>query len=219
VKINSYVNNIKLVKLKRTKLVLGFLSVFLLLGLFISPSAAKTDWQISPSNPTVGDTLKIKGTASPGEDLIAQVSFEKEIPVTEGRYQYLLEKIKIPRGEDNLLTLRGEGVENLNVSVTKLFFTKKLSSNASGGIATISRRNVPPLTYKVLIDGDALSTSSKASSVKLTVTASQTLKTNSKGKFNFNYHTSSMPAGKYTIYIGDSKKTIELKPEKNKWPF
>lgn len=218
-KINSYVNNIKLVKLKRTKLVLGFLSVFLLLGLFISPSAAKTDWQISPSNPTVGDTLKIKGTASPGEDLIAQVSFEKEIPVTEGRYQYLLEKIKIPRGEDNLLTLRGEGVENLNVSVTKLFFTKKLSSNASGGIATISRRNVPPLTYKVLIDGDALSTSSKASSVKLTVTASQTLKTNSKGKFNFNYHTSSMPAGKYTIYIGDSKKTIELKPEKNKWPF
>ncbi|WP_054865180.1 hypothetical protein [Methanosarcina barkeri] len=124
-KINNYVNNIKLVKLKRTKLVLGFLSVFLLLGLFISPSAAKTDWKISPSNPTVGDTLKIKGTASPGEDLIAQVSFEKELPVTEGRYHYLLEKIKIPRGEDNLLTLKGEGVENLNVSVTKLFFTKK----------------------------------------------------------------------------------------------
>lgn len=215
-KINNCVNNIKLVKLKRTKLVLGFLSVFLLLGLFISPSAAKTDWTISPSNPTVGDTLKIKGTASPGEDLIAQVSFEKELPVTEGRYQYLLEKIKIPRGEDNLLTLRGEGVENLNVSVTKLFFTKKLSSDASGGIATISRRNVPPLTYKVLIDGDALSTPSKDSSVKITVTASQTLKTNSKGKFNFNYHTSSMPAGKYTIYIGDSKKTIELKSEKNK---
>lgn len=218
-KINNHVNNIKLVKLKRTKLVFGFLSVFLLLGLFISPSAAKTDWKISPSNPTVGDTLKIKGTASPGEDLIAQVSFEKELPVTEGRYQYLLEKIKIPRGDDNLLTLRGEGVENLNVSVTKLFFTKKRSSNASGGIATISRGNVPPLTYKVLIDGDALSTPSKDSSVKLTVTASQTLKTNSKGKFNFNYHTSSMPAGKYTIYIGDSKKTIELKSEKNKWPF
>jgi hypothetical protein len=164
----------------------------------------------------VGDTLKIKGTASPEEDLIAQVSFEKELPVTEGRYQYLLEKIKIPRGEDNLLTLRGEGVENLNVSVTKLFFTKKLSSDASGGIATISRRNIPPLTYKVLIDGEALSTPSKDSSVKLTVMASQTLKTNSKGKFNFNYHTSSMPAGKYTIYIGDSKKIIELKPEKNK---
>jgi len=219
VKINSYVNNIKLMKLKRTKLVLGFLSVFLLLGLFISPSAAKTDWKISPSNPTVGDTLKITGTASPEEELIATVSFEKELSVTEGRYQYLLEKIKIPRGEDNRLTVRGEGVENLNVSVTKLFFTKKLSSDASGGIATVSRRNVPPLTYKVLIDGDALSTPSKDSSVKLTVTASQTLKTNSKGKFNFNYHTSSMPAGKYTIYIGDSKKIIELKPEKNKWPF
>lgn len=190
-----------------------------MLGLFISPSAAKTDWKISPSNPTVGDTLKIKGTASPGEDLIAQVSFEKELPVTEGRYHYLLEKIKIPRGEDNLLTLKGEGVENLNVSVTKLFFTKKLSSDAPRGIATVSRRNVPPLTYKVLIDGDALSTPSKDSSVKLTVTASQTLKTSSKGKFNFNYHTSSMPAGKYTIYIGDSKKTIELKPGKNKWHF
>jgi len=241
VKIDGYANNIKLVKLKRTRLVLGFLSLFLLLGLFISPSAAKTDWKISPSNPTVGDTLKITGTASPEEELIAKVSFEKELPVTEGRYQYLLEKIKIPRGEDNHLTVRGEGVENLNVSVTKLFFNKKVSSNASGGIATISRRHVPPLTYKVLIDGDALSTPSKDfslkassiknssiknssiknspindSSIKLTVTASQTLKTNPKGKFRFNYHTSSMPAGKYTIYIGNSKKIIELKPKKNK---
>lgn len=86
-KIKNCVSNIKPVKSKRTKLALGLLSLFLLLGLFISPAAAKTEWNISPSNPTVGDTLKIKGTASPGEELRAQVSFVKELPVTEGRYQ------------------------------------------------------------------------------------------------------------------------------------
>lgn len=214
-KTKNCVNNIKLIKSQRTKLILGLLSAFLLIGLFVSPAAAETDWKISPSNPTVGDTLKIKGTASPGEELIAEVSFAKELTVTEGRYQYLLEKIKIPKGKDNLFTVRGEGVENLNVSVTKLFLTKKLSSDASDGTATISQGHVPPFTYKVLINGDALSTSDEDSSVKLTVTASQTLKTNSKGKFEFNYHTSSMPAGEYTIKIGDSEKTIELKPTKH----
>ncbi|WP_292373554.1 hypothetical protein [Methanosarcina sp. UBA411] len=210
-KTKSCVNNTKSIKSKRTKLVLGLLSAFFLLGLFISPAAAKTDWKISPSNPSVGDTLKVKGTASPEEKLIAEVSFVKDLPVTGGRYQYSLEKIKIPRGKDNLFTVTGEGVENLNLSVKKLIWID-LSSDASGGTATISQGHVPPLKYKIIISGDALSTPGKHSSVKLKVTASQTLKTNQKGKFNFNYPTSGLPAGKYTVKIGNSEKTIELKP-------
>jgi hypothetical protein len=183
-----------------------------LLGLFISPAAAKTEWNISPSNPTVGDTLKIKGTASPGEQLRAQVSFVKELPVTDGRYQYSLDKIKIPKGKDALFTIRSEGVKNLNVHLKKLIWIERSSDASPKGIAVISKRHIPPLTYKVLIDGDA---APSEDSVNLEVEASQTLKANSKGKFEFNYHTSGMPAGEYTIKIGDLEKTIELKPTKD----
>ena len=209
----NYASKIKPARAKKAGLVFCLLSTFLLLGLLISPAAAAIDWKISPSNPTVGDTLKIKGTASPDEDLRAEVSFEKELPISEGRYQYLLEKIKVPKGKDNRFTVTAEGVENLNVSVNK-FIWVNLSSEASEGIATISQGHVPPFTYKILIDGDALSTLSENSSVNLTVAASQTLTADSKGKFGFNYDTSTMPAGNYTIKIGDSEKTIELSPEK-----
>mgnify|MGYP006900758155 FL=1 len=44
--------------LKRTKLILGLVSVFLLVGLFISPAAASIDCEISTNNSTVGDALK-----------------------------------------------------------------------------------------------------------------------------------------------------------------
>lgn len=211
-KVKMSVNNIKPARLKRTKLVLGLLSTFLLLGLFISSAAAETDWKISPSNPTVGDTLKIKGTASPGEQLMAQVSFAKELPVTEGRYQYSLDKIKIPKGKDARFTVRSEGVKNLSVHLKKLIWIERSSDASSEGIATISKRHIPPFTYKVLIDGDA---APSKNTVTLEVEASQTLKANSEGKFELNYRTSGMPAGEYTIKIGNLEKTIELKPAKD----
>jgi hypothetical protein len=213
---NVNTRKIKPVKSKKRNLSFCLLFILLLTCLLISPAAAKVEWKITPSNPTVGDTLKIKGTASPGESLKAEVSFEKEIPVFEGKYNYLLENVKVPEGSNNRFTVKADGVKNLHVGVKKLAWIN-LNSEASEGVATISQGHVPALTYdKILIDGDA---ANKKSSVNLIVTASQTLKANSKGKFEYSYDTSSMPAGEFTIQIGDSDpKTIELgseKPKKN----
>lgn len=202
----NYVSKIKSVRSKREDFVFGLLSAFLLLCLLISPAGAAIDWKISPSNPAVGDTLKIQGMASPGEKIKAEVSFEKEIPVSEGRYQYLLESIKVPEGNNNRFTVSASGVKNLHVGVNKVAWVN-LQSEASGGVATISKTNIPPWTYKIIIDGDSLS----RSSVYLQIKASQTLKANSKGKFEYSYDTSSMPEGKFRIRIGNSAKTIELK--------
>ena len=176
--------------------------------------AAAVEWKISPSNPTLGDTLKIKGTASPRESIKAEISFEKEIPVSEGRYEYSLKYIKVPKGYDNRFTVRADGVQNLDVNVNKYIWIK-LHSDASNGVATISQAHVPPSTYRILINGDALS---EKSSVNLKVTASQTLKADSKGKFEYSYDTSGMPAGEYNIKIGGSEKTIELKSKDQKKP-
>lgn len=189
------------------------LSIFLLLCLLISPAAAAVGWKITPSNPAVGDTLKIKGTASPDESLKAEISFEKAVPVCKGKYEYLLQNVKVPEGKDNLFAVRADGVKNLHVGVKK-FVCINLNSEASGGVATISQGHVPPLTYeKILIDGDA---ADKKSSVNLRVTASQTLKADSKGKFEYSYDTFSMPAGEFNVKIGNSEKTIELRSRDKK---
>ena len=207
----NYASKIKHVRPKREGLVFCLLSVLLLLCLLISPAAAVVELEVSPSSPTVGDTLKIKGTASPYESLTAEVSFEKEIPVSGGRYEYSLENIKVPEGKDNRFTVRAEGVQNLNVNVQKWIWIKLHSDASSEGVATISQGNVPSFTYNILIDGDAGDVLCETSSANLIFTASQTLETNSKGKFKYSYDTSSIPAGEFTIKIGDVEQKIELK--------
>ncbi len=188
------------------------LSISLSLVFFIllsTAASAAVEWKVSPSYLTVGDTLNLKGTALPGESIKADVSFEKNIAVSGGKYRYLLENVKIPAGNNNYFTVRANGVQNLHVGVKNIVWITK-TAGAYGGIATIAQANIPPSTYKVLISGDALK---GKSSVILKITASQTLKADSKGNFGYIYDTSTMPAGKYTIKIGSSEKTIELRPK------
>lgn len=196
-------------------LAFGLLCAFLFLGLFVSTAAAETEWKITPENPVVGDTLRVRGTASPEEELRAEISFEMELPVSEeGRYEYLLEEIKVPEGKNNRFTVRAEEVKNLNVSVNKFIWVNLTSEAGEDGVATISQGHVPPFTYLIFLGGEALNVPDEEnSSVNLTVTAAQTLKADSKGKFKFDYNTNSLPAGLYTIRIGDTEKIIELKPE------
>ena len=178
----NYASKIKPARTKRENFILCLLTSLLLLGLLISPAAAAIEWKLSPSNPVVGDTLKITGKASPGENIRAEVTFEKKIPVSGGRYQLSLNNVQIPDGKDNLFTVRADGVRNLHVGVKKLIGIN-LNSEASKGVATISQAHVPAWSYDILIDGDALN--GKSFSVILKVTASQTLKADSKGKFEF----------------------------------
>jgi len=212
-KIVNHANKTKPLRSKMGGPVLCLLSVFLLLCLLVSPAAAEVEWKVSPSNPAVGDMLKIKGTASPGESIGAEVSFEKEVPVCGGRYEYLLEDIKIPDGSNNRFTVTADGVQNLHVGVKK-FACFNRCSDASGGSATISQAHVPPLTYdEILIDGDAVC---GMSSVNLRFTTSQVLTADSKGKFEYRYDTSSMPAGEFSIKIGGSEETVELRSKEEK---
>ena len=202
------------IQLKRKGIVFCLLSTFLLLFLLISPVAATVNWQITPSNPFVGDTLSITGMASPGTDVRAEVTFIKNLAVSVGRYQLTLNNLQIPDGKDNLFTVRADGVQNLHIGVTKLL-TFNLNKDATNGVAIISQGHVPAWSYDILIDGDALK---RKSSVQLEITASQTLTTDSKGKFSFSYDTSSMPAGEFRIKIGNLVKTIELRPKGQKKP-
>jgi hypothetical protein len=188
------------------------ISISLALVFFIllsTAASAAVEWNISPSTPTVGDTLVIKGTGLPGASIKTDVSFEKAVAVSRGKYRYLLENVKIPASNNNCFTVRANGVQNLHVGMKDIVWITK-TAGASGGVATISQANIRSSTYSVLISGDALK---GKSSVNLKTTASQIQKTDSKGNFEYRYDTSTMPAGKYTIIIGSSVKTIELRPK------
>jgi hypothetical protein len=211
----EYLTKIEILRSKKKDFAFGLLFAFLLLCLLISPVSAAIDWKISPSNPVVGDTLKIQGTASSGEKIKAEVSFEKEINVSDGRYEYLLEGVKVLKGDNNRFTVNASEVKNMHVGVKKLIWVN-MRSTASEGFATISKANIPAWTYnKIIIDGDALSNSP----VYLEIKASQMLKADSNGNFEYSYDTSSMPEGKFRIKIGDTEKTVELKSIEQKEPI
>ncbi|MDD3245410.1 MAG: hypothetical protein PHF18_00835 [Methanosarcina sp.] len=187
-----------------------FLSVFILALLMISPAAASvSDWEYSPENPVIGDTLSIEGSASPEEELDVLVNFEKTVSVSEGKYEYILEDVEIPNGFDNNFNVEATGAKNLNVRVKMLIWMTK-SADASGNTATVSQSSVPPGTYIIKIDGDA---AEGASSVDLKITAIQGIKANSGGDFSYSYNTKAVPVGDFEINVGGITKTVTIESE------
>lgn len=182
-------------------------SVLILTLLTISPSSATvSSWEISPEEPNLGDTLRIKGSASPEEEVEVQVTFEKDVQASDGKYEYILENVKIPEGFNNRFTVEASKASNLNVRVKMLIWITK-SSEASGTTATVTQSSVPPGTYQIKMDGDA---KGKTSTVNLKITAVQQIKADSSGDFSYSYNTKAVPPGDFEISVGGITKKITL---------
>ncbi|MPM77934.1 hypothetical protein SDC9_124944 [bioreactor metagenome] len=136
------------------------------------------------------------------------MSYEKEIQVSEGRYEYLLENVEISPGFKNRFSVEAKGADDLNVRVKMILWVSR-SAKAKGGVATVSQSSVPPGTYKIRIDGK-----SSASNVKLKITGLQQMKVES-GKFSYKYNTESIPSGSFEIKVGNTAKQITLQPAEN----
>jgi hypothetical protein len=185
---------------------LFLLSVFLFL--ILSPgAAASSNWELTPQNPAAGDIIEIKGNGFEGDTAKAQVSFEKDVEVQDGEYEYLLEDVIIPSSSYNSFTVQAEGVENLNVRAKMLLWLTK-SAEAKDGTATVIQANVPAGTYEIRIDGKA-----SGSNVKLKITAMQEIEVDSDGNISYLYSTKSIPAGDFEVNVGDIKKQVELQSE------
>lgn len=205
--------------LKREGPVFCLLSVLLLFSLLISPAAAKVvDWKITPTDLHVGDTLKITVTASPGADVAFSVSNDQTLPVINGKYKLELINLPVPEWNNNIFTVRAEGVKNLKISdkvtILTIPYTLRLDVNANRGIATVVQRDPPFLdklfyNNNIVIEGDALN----VCPVQLEVKVDETLKAESNGKFVVDYDTSALPPGTYVLKIGNQARTIELKPK------
>jgi len=177
-----------------------------------SPAAASVNnWDFSPQNPVCGDTISIKGSASPEDKVDVFVTFEKTVPVSAGKFEYILEDVKIPGGLNNFFTVGARGAKDLNVRVKMLIWVTK-SSEASGNIVTVSQSSVPPGTYVIKIDGNA---NEGTSYVDLKITAFQGIEADSNGDFSYSYNTKAVPSGDFEIKVGDVTKKVTIEPEGN----
>lgn len=201
---------------KRKNFVFAASSFLILILLLVSPAAASiNNWDFSPKGPVSGDILQLKGNAAPGDKVDVLVSFEKTVPVSEGKFEYILEDVKIPGGLNNYFTVQATDAKNLNVRVKMVIWITK-SSEASGNVATVSQSSVPEGTYRIKIDGEA---KEGASDVNLKITAFQGLEADSNGEFTYSYNTKSVPAGDFEIKVGDTAKTVTIQSrEKDQVP-
>jgi LEA14-like dessication related protein len=196
---------------KEHAIIITSLSVLILVLLTISPAAAAvSSWDLSPEKPVLGDTLRIKGSASPEEEIEIRVTFEQEAPVSGGEYEYILEGVKIPDGFKNRFTVQASGARDLNVRVKMLIWVTK-SSEASGDTATVTQSSVPPGTYQIKMDGDARG---GTSTVDLKITAVQQINADSNGDFSYFYNTKAVPPGDFEISVGGVKKKVTLQQGK-----
>ncbi|AKJ38775.1 hypothetical protein MCM1_1746 [Methanosarcina barkeri CM1] len=180
------------------------------LFLIMSPgAAASSNWELTPQNPVVGDTIEIKGTGFEGDTVEVQVAFEKKVEVQDGEYAYQLEDVVIPSGSDNSFVVKAIGADDLNVRAKMLLWLTK-SAEAKDGTATVFQAHVPSGTYKIRIDGKA-----SGSSVKLRITAVQKIEVDSDGSISYQYNTKSIPAGNFEVKVDGITKKIELQPSES----
>lgn len=146
----------------------------------------------------------VSGQAAPDEPLKFAASFQMQLPVEAGQYQYET-SISVPQ-KPNRFTVKVQDVEDLNAGVKMgIWLTKRFE--ASGGMATLSQSNIPPGSYKLKLFGQALE---GTSSVLVEVTAETEAKADESGDYSLIIDTAGMPGGEYTIIGAGQSKTLRI---------
>ena len=170
---------------------------------------SNSSWDFIPSEPVVGDVLKINGKTSPKSEVGIIISFKKDVSVKDGMYEYVFNNVDIP-SPPNRYTITAREVENIKFGVKLLFwFTRK--RNSSSGVAVFEDSNVPSGTYNTKVYGKA---KPGVSIVNLKIQALQKIISDDKGNFSFSYDTSALPPGDFTLEVNGLAVNVTLHPRK-----
>ena len=162
-------------------------------------------FEISSTNPAPGETVTITGNGNPGQEFKFQTSFQRDMPVNSGRYEYEASGVEVPQ-KPNRFAVNVAGVKDLNVGVKMGIWISK-EFNATNGAASISQSDVPPGRYDLKVFGDALE---GQKSVSMNFLAETTVKADSGGKYSLSVDTSGMTNGAYKIEGAGETKTIQV---------
>ena len=188
------------------------LFVFLILIIVVVDVVAEAEvanFVVTPQNPVKGEVVTIYGQAQPDENVTIRISFVKLVHVEDKKYTFFVPKLNIPETE-NRFTVTSEGCDGLKVSVKdyaeRYPHWVTLSAEAIGGVAEVSKADIPAVLYDVLVHGQ-----SSEESVKLTITAEGYEKADDAGDFSYSYETSSLPLGEFIVQAGNKTETVHLR--------
>lgn len=170
-----------------------------------STNNMNVNWEHIPELPLVGDTLTITGSTDPEAKVKVKVSFEKKVPVIDGKYEYNMDKVEIPDGP-NKFTIKGRKAKDLSFSV-KMFITYTRTFEANSDEAVYSEENVPSGKYDISIHGQAKEGEKE---VIIYLEAAEIIDADNEGKFTYDYNTAALPAGDFNLLVGDSDRKITL---------
>jgi len=162
-------------------------------------------FEVSPTNPNPGDGVTIRGITSPGEEVRLRSSFEMALPVENGKYEYVASGVEIPQ-KPNRLSVAATNVNDLKVGV-KMGIWVTMPVTARGGVASVSKSDVPPGRYTLKMFGDALP---GASTVMVKVDAETTVRAGSDGRYELVMDTSGVPEGEYIIRAAGEEKVVGI---------
>lgn len=163
------------------------------------------NWEHIPPKPLIGDILTITGNTIPDSKVRVKVSFEKRVPVIDGKYEYNMDNVEIPDGP-NSFTIKASKTKDLSFSV-KMFVTFTRTFEANSDEAIFSEENVPSGNYDISIHGLAKEGEEE---VTICLEAVEIIDSDEKGKFTYKYNTSALPTGDFTVLVGNSSKKISL---------
>jgi hypothetical protein len=174
-------------------------------ALILVSSVCSSGFEVSSTNPSSGEIVTITGSGNPGQEVEFQTSFQMNLPVVSGKYEYEASSVKIPQ-KPNQFGVTVEGVKDLNLGVKiGLWITKGFK--AKDGVVSLSQSDVPPGRYDIKVFGEALE---GRSSVSATIKAGTVVKADSAGKYSLDVDTSGIPGGAYQIEGDGETKTIQV---------
>jgi hypothetical protein len=171
----------------------------------LSLTSTACAFDVSSSHPGAGETVTLTGTSNPGQKVDFQTSFQMDLPVNSGKYEYEANGVQIPQ-KPNKFAVTATGVKDINVGVKIGIWISK-GFNATNGVATVSHSDVPPGRYDLKVFGEALD---GRGNVNLVVSAGTSVEADTAGKYSLNIDTSGVPSGAYKIQGAGETKTIQV---------
>jgi len=151
-----------------------------------------------------GASVTITGKAEPDESMRFAASSHMQLPVEAGQYQYET-RISVPQ-KPNRFTVKVQNVQDLNAGVKMgIWLTKRFE--ASGGMATLSKADIPPGSYSLKIFGQALA---GRSTVPVDMRVETEVEADSNGDYSLTIDTTGIPSGEYSIQGAGQTKTINV---------
>lgn len=186
-----------------------FTMTMILVVLSFTALAEVTEISVSPEDPSPGDTITVTGKASPNELVSASVSFQETQKVSDGTFAYSLSGVTIPDGSDSF-GLVANGVDGLKIQVKVpiLGYVSVPESliGINGNVATFGTGKINSGTYDIKLSG-----SSPEEQVGLSFNARATITADENGDFVYTYSTDNIPEGDYSINIGGTPLSLDLR--------